>query len=213
MAPRTEPGFPFGGRAVWQVLRPPAAAIARLWLHLEPEGPPLPSGPVVVAANHFSHVDGVMVGIAARRPIRFLAVDELFGRSRLFDSFIGRVGAIPVSRTRAPLGALRTALADLAAGETIGVFPEGERVWEWGERPAKRGAAWLARRAGVPFVPVTLIGTDLVMGREATRPRRASVRAVRGAPIHPGDFEREPDPVTAMTAEWVRRVGEAISRA
>ncbi len=166
----------------------------------------------MVAANHFSNIDPVVVSMAAGRPIRYLAVDELYGNSAFFDRLTLWLGAIPMSRTRAPLGALRTALAELAAGGTIGVFPEGVRVWNWGEAPPKRGAAWLARRAGVPLVPVAIWGTDQVMGRGGTRIERAAASGVTCEPIFPGDFASAEDPLGEMTAEWRRRVGEALER-
>lgn len=165
---------------------------------------------MVVAANHYSHVDPVIVSLTVRRPIRYLAVDELYGNSRLFDSLTLWLGAIPMSRTRVALGALRLALAELAAGGTVGLFPEGVRVWRWGEVEPKRGAAWLARRAGVPLVPVALAGTDLVMGRGATRIARNPVAGVTCDPILPADHEAADDPVGSMTEEWRRRVGEAL---
>ena len=164
----------------------------------------------MVAANHYSHVDPVAVGLTVRRPIRYLAVDELYGNSRLFDGLTLWLGAIPMSRSRVALGALRLALAELASGGTVGLFPEGVRVWRWGEVDPKRGAAWLARRAGVPLVPVAVAGTDLVMGRGATGISRSPVVGVRCRPILPTEYEGHEDPVGAMTEEWRVRVGEAL---
>ena len=164
---------------------------------------------MVVAANHFSHVDPVAVGMSLGL-IRFLAVDELFGSSRFFDGLTHWLGAIPMSRTRIPLGALRSALAELAAGGTVGLFPEGVRVWVWGEAEPRRGAAWLARRAGVPLIPVAIAGTDQVMGRGARGIARGRETVVVGDPIHSADYVGAPDPIGAMTAEWRRRVGSAL---
>jgi 1-acyl-sn-glycerol-3-phosphate acyltransferase len=173
----------------------------------------VPPGPLVVAANHFSHLDPVIVAIAARRPIRFLAVDELFGRSAFFDGLTLWLGAIPLPRSRAPLGALRLALTELKAGTAVGVFPEGMRVWSWGETPPKRGAAWLARRAGVPLLPVAVAGSEEALGRGTKRVSRQPIRAIVCEPIHPADFSGSPDPLGAITAEWRRRVDEALRRA
>lgn len=186
-------------------------ALSRWWVDFEHRGPAVPDGPVVVAANHYSHVDPVVVALTARRPIRFLAVDELFGSSRFFDNLTLWLGAIPMSRTRVALGALKMALAELAAGGTVGLFPEGIRVWRWGEVEPKRGAAWLARRAGVPMVPIALAGTDLVMGRGAGRIARSPVTGVRCEAIHPSEYEGHVDPVGAMTEEWRKRVGAALA--
>ena len=190
---------------------PPLDVLGRWWIDWERRGPRLPDGPVVIASNHFSNVDPVVVSMAAQRPIRYLAVDELYGNSAFFDWLILWLGTIPLSRTRVPLGALRTALAELAAGGTVGVFPEGVRVWNWGEVEPKRGAAWLARRARVPLVPVAVWGTDLVMGRGGTRIERSPVSGVRCEPIFPGDYDDAADPLGAMTDEWRRRVDSALT--
>ncbi len=185
---------------------PLARNLGRWWVDFERFGLALPAGPVVIAANHFSHVDPVAVGMVADRPVRFLAVDELFGRSRFFDGLTHWLGAIPMSRTRAPLGALRTALTELAAGGTIGVFPEGARVGAWGEAVPKRGAAWLARRARVPLIPIAITGTDQVMGRGGRGIKRSPVRVMVCDPIHPADYAAAAAPLAAMTEEWRRRV-------
>ena len=187
--------------------------MSRWWVDFERSGPPPPDGPIVVASNHYSHVDPALVSFTVRRPIRYLAVDELYGNSQFFDRFTLWFGAIPVSRTRAPIGALRLALAELDSGGAVGLFPEGLRVWTWGEAEPKRGAAWLARRAGVPLVPVALAGTDLVMGRGARRISRSPVRGVACEPIHPEVYADREDPVGAMTEEWAKRVGEALAEA
>jgi 1-acyl-sn-glycerol-3-phosphate acyltransferase len=174
-------------------------------------GPPLPDGPVVIAANHFSHLDPVVISAAAGRQIRFLAVDELFGNSRVFDRLTTWLGAIPMTRTGVPLGALKLALAEMVSGGSIGVFPEGERVWAWGEKAPKRGAAWLARRAGVSLVPVAVSGTDRSFGRGASWISRAPIHVEMCRPIHPAAHADADDPVTSMTTEWERRITEALA--
>jgi len=165
---------------------------------------------VVVAANHFSHLDPVMVGYSVKRPMRYLAVDELYGNSRIFDRFTTWAGAIPMTRTRVPFGPLKLALSELAAGGTIGLFPEGVRVWAWGEQSPKRGAAWLAHRAGVPLVPIAVSGSDLAMGRGARGISRAAMHVEICEPILPDVFEGDSDPVGAMTDEWAVRIGRAF---
>ena len=170
----------------------------------------VPDGPVVVAANHFSHLDPVLAGLAVDRPIRYLAVDELFGNSVFFDRLTLWLGAIPMSRTRTPLGALRVALAELAAGGTVGLHPEGVRVWSWGEERPRRGAAWLARRAGVPLLPVAIAGSDQALGRGARRISRRPVHVTIGEPILPADFDAAADPAQAMMDQWGRCIDAAL---
>ncbi len=170
----------------------------------------IPDGPVVFAANHFSHLDPVLVGVTVGRPVRYLAVDELYGNSAFFDGLTVWLGAIPMSRTRAPLGALRMALETLAAGDSVGLFPEGVRVWTWGEIDGKRGAAWLAQRAGVPLVPIAILGSDDAMGRGTMRIERRKIRTQVCEPIHPEDHVADADPLTAMTDLWEARIGQAL---
>ena len=83
-------------------------------------------------------------------------------------------------------------------------------MWAWGERPPKRGAAWLALRAGVPLVPIAVAGSDLAMGRGARRISRAAIHVEICEPLHPDAFDGEPDPVGAMTGEWTARIDAAL---
>jgi len=119
---------------VTKVFTPPLRLAAKLFLDLEVSGSEhVPSkGGLVVAANHFSHIDPPVVTIAVGRDIRFIALDDLFGRGALFDRFTLFFGAIPTDRDGAPLGPLREAIGHVAAGGTVGFFPEGRRETYWG---------------------------------------------------------------------------------
>lgn len=168
-------------------------------------------GPVVLAVNHFSHLDVIVATHLAGRNVRYLAVDELFGESRLFDRLVGYFGAIPMSRERPPLGAMRTALEILDGGGAVGLFPEGRRVAHWGESVAKEGAAWLALRADVPMVPVSIIGTEETLSVREGAMRRASIRAWADPPLYPGDFRSDLNPRQAMTAAWRATVDSHVA--
>ena len=214
LEPRTNPGFPWGGYTASRGLVVAGRVLLGRFFPLTCEGRErVPNGPLVVAANHFSHLDPVLGAVAVGRPIRYLAVDELFGRSAFFDNLTLWLGAIPMPRNRAPIGALRVALAELGAGGTVGLYPEGMRVWTWGEAEPKPGAAWLARRAGVPLLPVAVAGSEEALGRGTTRVARRPIHVTVCDPLHPADWEGTGDPVGAMTQEWKRRVGEALGRA
>jgi 1-acyl-sn-glycerol-3-phosphate acyltransferase len=158
----------------------------------------------VIAANHYSHFDAPAMAAALGRPIRFLALEDLFVASRLLDWLITGFGAIPTPRFRRPITAVRTALAALASGDVVGVFPEATRVSHWRTLPPKRGAAWLAVQAGVPLVPIALVGTGQAFGLE-NRLRRAQIRVIVGGQIRAGS-------VDSMTEEWVRWMDDQIAR-
>lgn len=202
-------GFGHGGYSFWTGSgRLAAPAFNFLWSNTILGSEP-PKRPFVVAINHFSHLDAVVVG-RALGPIRYLAVDELYGNSKGFDGFITWLGTIPMSRTRVPLQALRTALDYLDVGGVVGMFPEGRRVWTWGEATPKRGAAWLARRAGVPLVPVAIWGTQESMGRGSYRIKRWPVKLFIAEPIGPADFSSSSDPVGAMTEAWRQAIDAGL---
>ncbi|MGH8937648.1 MAG: lysophospholipid acyltransferase family protein [Acidimicrobiia bacterium] len=208
----TDPGFPQPGRALWRPLWPLARALAAAGWSLRVEGAAhVPrKGSLVVAANHFSHLDPPLVGVAVRRPVRFLALDELFGLNRFFDAVLLGLGAIPVPRgTKVPIRAMRVALAHLGQGGAVGVFPEARRVDRWGATEPRQGAAWLSLRSGAPLLPVAVSGTDLSFGLGSKRLRRSRVRIVLGRPLNPEDFRASGR--AAMTRTWQEWVEERLS--
>jgi 1-acyl-sn-glycerol-3-phosphate acyltransferase len=182
----------------------PVHLIGRAWLDLEITGREhLPAtGPMVFAANHYSHIDPPLVSLAAGENVRYLAVDELFGQYRAFDAFTLFFGAIPMSRVKAPLGALKTALAHLESGGLVGVFPEGRRVAYWGESVPKQGAAWLALRTGAPLVPVAICGTEGTLSLPEPGVRRTAVRVWVEAPLLPAAYVDRQDPRGEMIGDW-----------
>lgn len=201
--------FPWSGRLLW----PACSLLGRsagwaVWGLSEVREAPLPAPPYVLASNHFSHLDPPILGALVGRPVQFLAVDELNDLNRFLDVSLRLFGAIPLPRGRVPLRAMRAALARLEAGGIVGLYPEGRRVARFGDEPPKRGAAWLAHRAGVPMVPVAMIGTDRAMGLD-NRVHRARTRVIFGEAISPGN------PVEMMAAwrEWVAaRLGRVSVR-
>jgi 1-acyl-sn-glycerol-3-phosphate acyltransferase len=112
-------------RVAMAVNRPVAA-----WGRLEVEGlDALPEGgPVLVVANHDSHWDPIMVGVAAirRRQVKALAKAQLWD-VRGLGPVLNGMGQIPIERGAGDVGALSRAIEELRAGACIGVFPEGTR--------------------------------------------------------------------------------------
>ena len=191
----------------------PFELLARALLDLELTGREhVPKrGPVVLAANHLSLIDPPFVGLTIKRNVRYLALEELFGRSRLFDELTLFFGAIPISRTRPVHGPLRTAISELEAGGAVGVFPEGGRVRAWGETEPKRGAAWFSMRTGAPLVPVSMTGTHRTLGLETMKIRRPSIRIWVDEPLLPEDYVDRVDPLAAMMEDWRQAVDEHLA--
>jgi len=172
---------------------------------------PIPEGPLVVATNHLSHLDPPVVGLAVVKPIRFLALDELWGNASTLDAAFRMFKAIPLSRTRYPLAAMRSALVHLEAGGRIGVFPEGRRAAAWGQSPPKRGAGWLSARTGAPLLPVAISGTDRAMPiDEGLAVHRVKIRVVVGRAIDPAHHMGGQDPVGSLTEAWRLQMDEEL---
>lgn len=167
-------------------------------------------GAFIVAPNHLSLVDPVFTSLAAHRNVRYLAVDELFGRSRFFDSLTGFWGAIPMSRRGIPWSALQAAIRTIRADCPVGVYPEGRRVAYWGESPPAYGASWLALLTGAPLFPLAVEGSEHVMSHRSPKFRRASIRVTVCDPLDPLDFMEYEDPLVATMAAWQQSMIEVL---
>ncbi|MCR1783242.1 1-acyl-sn-glycerol-3-phosphate acyltransferase [Nocardioides carbamazepini] len=148
-----------------------------------------PSGPVLLASNHLSFADSVVIPIVAPRKVVFLAKAEYFTgsgiRGRLCRAWFEGLGMVPVDRTdtRAALNSLDVALDVLGRGDAFGIYPEGTRSRDGRLYRGRTGVAQLALTAGVPVVPVGLLGTAELQPPDATWPRRAKVTVRFGEPI------------------------------
>lgn len=198
-----------GPRTVHRVLRPPTRMITRAYFDLSVAGGGnLPTdGPAIVASNHFSHLDPPLISASLDRYARFLAVDDLFGQSKVFDLMMGFFETIPLDRDGYPTGAMRTAIEYLSAGNVLGVFPEGRRVERWGDDAPKRGAAWLAWMTGAPLIPLAIHGTRYSLSPGERGFHRTAVRIWIDDPIWWHDYKESIDPIGAMMEEWHRVVG------
>ena len=114
-------------------------------------------GAFIMAGNHQSFLDPVFMGIGAPRRMLFMARDTLF-RSRLFGGLIRSTNAIPVSRDKADIGAIKLVLARLKAGEGVCLYPEGTRTHDGRITAFKPGFGLLCRRSKAPVVPVLIDG-------------------------------------------------------
>ena len=151
----------------------------------------LPPGPCIVAANHASYLDGIV--LTALLPPRFAFVTK---REITTAPFVGRLlhrlGAEFVERfdVRAGNGDAARMIRNAQAGIALGVFPEGTFTREPGLRPFRRGAFVTAARAGLPVVPVALRGVRTALPAESWLPRRTTLTVIVGPPISPSGRDR-----------------------
>ena len=109
-------------------------------------------GPLIVASNHGQYADPVLVCVAVPRRLQWMGKKELFVFP--FKTFFRFIGTFPVDREGGGRGAIRAALAFLAEGWALGIFPEGTHRGEEASKPAKSGVVVLAARSKAPVLPV-----------------------------------------------------------
>jgi 1-acyl-sn-glycerol-3-phosphate acyltransferase len=147
------------------------------------------SGPVVVASNHLSFIDSIIISLLARRPVSFLAKEEYFTGAGLKGAvsrgFFSGVGAVPVTRGagQAAQDALDAGLAKVQAGQAFSIYPEGTRSRDGRLYRGKTGVAWLALTAGAPVIPVALTGTQNLQPVGSKRIRLARITIEFGEPM------------------------------
>ena len=212
------------GRAVYAALAGVVGAVLALVSRLRIErgrsmvrvAERLPDGPIIVVANHTSYADGLLLALICRRlgrPVRLLATGGVF-RVPLVGRLARTVGFIPVERgTSHAADALDAAADALAAGEAVGLFPEGRITRDrdrWPER-SRTGAVRLALRTGAPIIPVAIVGAHRVIDR-----RHIAGRLMLNAVLRPRVRSRVGDPIDVHallgrpTPEAVRAAADAV---
>jgi len=156
-------------------------------------------GPLILASNHLSFIDSMVIPMVAPRRVAFLAKSDYFTGTGVKGALTRRwftfFDMIPVDRDdhRSAQESLDAALGVLRAGGAFGIYPEGTRSLDGRLYRGRTGTAWLALAAGVPVVPVALAGTDRLQPVGSRFPRRAKVTVQFGPPLDfVGRFEGVP---------------------
>ncbi|MBD1995727.1 1-acyl-sn-glycerol-3-phosphate acyltransferase [Leptolyngbya sp. FACHB-541] len=118
-------------------------------------------GSLVVVANHASDFDPPILSCSVRRPVSYMAKEELF-KVPVLSRAIQLYGAYPVKRGSPDRSAIRAALAQLEAGWAVGIFLQGTRTPDGRIPEPKLGAAMIAAKAQAPLLPVSLWGTEAI---------------------------------------------------
>jgi 1-acyl-sn-glycerol-3-phosphate acyltransferase len=173
-------------------------------------------GPAILASNHVSYLDPLVLGFLAdrrHRRVRFLAKRELFDKVPM-GALLRAARQIPVSRNTADAaGSLDAAIRALRAGECIAVFPEGTISLDLDPMVGKTGTARLAAATGVAVTPVGLWGAQRILckGRKPRWRREIAETVVVGHPLRVGpdeDVRVATDRVMAAIAACVARARE-----
>ena len=167
-------------------------------------------GPLVVVANHGSHLDPPLLGHALGRPVAFMAKAELFSIP-LLGRLIRACGAYPVKRGASDREAIRTATARLQEGWAIGVFLDGTRQENGRVNQPMPGAALLAARSGAALLPVAILNSHRALGVGRSRPRLVRLEMRIGIPVPAPSSRRKPE-LEATTRELQQRINALLDQ-
>jgi 1-acyl-sn-glycerol-3-phosphate acyltransferase len=173
------------------VIGPILLAIFRPWVvgleHVPKQGP------VILASNHLSFIDSIFLPLVVDRPVVFLAKSEYFTGKGLKGwatrLFFQAANQLPIDRSggKASEASLNTGLRVLREGSILGIYPEGTRSPDGRLYRGRTGVARMVLEAGVPVVPVAMIGTAEVMPIGTRMPKVRRVGIVFGEAL---DFSR-----------------------
>ena len=150
-------------------------------------------GAVVLASNHLSFIDSIFLPLIVDRPVVFLAKSEYFTGKGLkgwaTKVFFQAAGQLPIDRSggKASEASLETGLRVLGEGKILGIYPEGTRSPDGKLYRGRTGVARMVLEAGVPVIPVAMIGTEHVMPIGSRLPKVRRIGIILGEPV---DFSR-----------------------
>jgi 1-acyl-sn-glycerol-3-phosphate acyltransferase len=181
---------------------------------------PIPrKGPLIMASNHISHFDPPIFSGFFPRRIDWLAMEEMF-RSPWGNRIFTALDCIPVDRSGSDRTSLRQALARLAEGRVVGIFPEGGiragATSILNGAAAKPGLPALSIHSGAPIIPCLLLGSDRLYHKSSWK-RRTSLILIFGKAIHPPEKQERNAAARAhfsdkITESFITLKGEAMTR-
>lgn len=199
---RTDPSEPLAQVAFYRLCRFVAAAFVKVFYRLRTvgaenvpgvefrtRGPSATPRGCLLVANHQSHLDPPLIGVAlGRRNMASLARTGLFGPAPLRWLLRG-LGAIAIRQNESDTAAIRAAISELRKGRVVLIFPEGSRSPDGRVHPFKRGTWLLLSKAECDVLPAAVEGAFDAWPRDRTLPRLLGQRCMVafGPPI---PFER-----------------------
>lgn len=185
----------------WSVVSPALHTYFRLKIYGAEKVPQ--SGGLIAVSNHASYFDPPILSNCVGRPVAFMAKEELF-KIPLFKQGIKLYGAYPVKRSTGDRTALRAAMTAIESGWIAAVFLQGTRSTDARITDPKRGAAWIAAKAQVPLLPVSLWGTEKIFkGSSLPKPTPITVRI--GEVIEPPISTKKED-LQAVTEQCAKAI-------
>ncbi len=162
------------------------------------------TGGFILACNHASYLDPVILGVSCPRPLNFMARKTLF-KNFLFSWILAHVNVISIKRNSADIGAIKEALRRLKIGGGLLLFPEGTRTTNGRLGEGQEGVGFLARKSNVPVIPAFIKGTHMAMPKGARSIKPARLTVVFGPAM------RFPEDGTVTDKAWANEIMSQIA--
>lgn len=175
-----------GGRIFFRVCRDLAILICRVWFRLSVSGlEHVPKrGSYVMAPNHRSNLDIIVIGACTRRRQRYMGKHTLWAKQP-YDWILSQLGGFPVTRGTVDREALQRCLDVVAAGDPLVLYPEGTRLSGPNVGKLFDGVAYVATKSQVPIIPVGIAGSERAMAKGSKLIRPVKIHLEIGPPIMP----------------------------
>ncbi len=144
-------------------------------------------GGFILACNHVSYLDPVVLGVACPRNINYMARHDLF-KNKIFGWLIFSFNAFPVKRNSADLGAIKEVIKRVKSGKVVALFPQGSRKEIDSQDKPEAGIGFLAAKVNAPVIPAFINGTQHAFpkGAKFVRPGKITVSFGNEIPIERG---------------------------
>ena len=167
------------------------------------------SGALIAVCNHASDFDPPILSNCLRRPVAYMAKEELF-RVPLLKQGIRLYGAYPVKRGASDRNAIKAAMQALDNGWIAGIFLDGTRSKDGRINNPKLGAALIAAKTQVPLIPVSLWGTEKIFRKGSLIPKPVPITIRIGDLIEPPQSTKK-DQLQAVTHKCAERINQMHS--
>jgi len=137
----------------------------------------------ILASNHVSFLDPVLLGVSCPRKVNFMARHTLF-KGPIFSWLLPLLNTFPVRRDYADISAVKEAIKRLRANGPLVMFPEGTRSEEGNLGKPEPGIGLLVKKAGVPVVPAFIKGSEKAWPKHAKFIRPVKISVFFGEQIH-----------------------------
>lgn len=140
------------------------------------------NGAVILAGNHISYLDPILISISTKRQVHFLAKSELF-KIPVLGFILRNIQIISVDRSKGDIDAIKASIKVLKEGKVLGIFPQGTRTRDI--ENISRGIGMISHKTNAPIIPIYIKNSDKVYKKGFFPFRFPKISVIIGDIIYP----------------------------